>query len=283
MGVSIIIPVYNKSNTIAQTIESVVHQLAAEDELLLIDDGSTDNSAEIIKNYLADNVILYQKENGGESDARNYGIKKAKNEWLAFLDGDDVFSENYLENTKKHISYFKNKDVVITHMTKQIKGGKTIEKNKQFVEFEKNNRGIEDKGTYYHIDNFFKTSIKIPIVSASSLVIKKERTVKTGPFIKGIKRGADREFYIRLFRENPELFLLKDSYAILNQDDAQRVSRNIRIPYKHELAYIHRKEKKPFIKSYLRFHLVRRVILLLRSGQPLQAFKLITLLRYHIA
>ena len=280
--ISIIIPVYNKSNTIAQSIESVIHQLTPEDELLLIDDGSTDNSAEIIKRYLADNVILHHKENGGESDARNYGIEKAQKEWLAFLDGDDTFSDNYIENTKKHIALFGNNDIVITHMTKRIKGGKTIEKDIWFVEYEKNNRGIADRGTYYHIDNFFETSLKLPIISASSLVIKKERAVKTGPFIKGIKRGADREFYIRLFRQKPELILLRNSYTTIDTDDAGRVSRNIYIPYKHELAYIHRKEKKSYIKKYLRFHLVRRVILLLSNKQPLQALKLFTLLRFNI-
>ena len=90
--ISIVVPVYNKQNSIKRCIESVCNQTYPDWELLLIDDGSTDGSAQIIQPYLTDSRIhYYRKENGGVSSARNMGIRKATGEWIVFLDADDYF------------------------------------------------------------------------------------------------------------------------------------------------------------------------------------------------
>lgn len=95
--ISIIVPVYNKQKQISRCIESVKSQSYKNWELILIDDGSTDNSAFIIQSYLSDSRISYfYKENGGVSSARNMGIKKASGEWIIFLDADDYFLSNAL-------------------------------------------------------------------------------------------------------------------------------------------------------------------------------------------
>lgn len=95
--ISIIVPVYNKQKQIERCILSVVKQSYKEWELILIDDGSTDDSAFIIQSYLSDSRISYfYKENGGGSSARNMGMKKASGEWIIFLDADDYFLPNAL-------------------------------------------------------------------------------------------------------------------------------------------------------------------------------------------
>lgn len=95
--ISIIVPVYNKQKQIERCILSVVKQSYKEWELILIDDGSTDDSAFIIQSYLSDSRISYfYKENGGVSSARNMGMKKASGEWIIFLDADDYFLPNAL-------------------------------------------------------------------------------------------------------------------------------------------------------------------------------------------
>ena len=97
--ISVVVPVYNKQNSIKRCIESVLKQSYINWELLLIDDGSTDNSAKIIQPYLKDDRIhYYHKENGGVSSARNMGIRKAKGEWIIFLDSDDYFLPNALNS-----------------------------------------------------------------------------------------------------------------------------------------------------------------------------------------
>lgn len=105
--VSFIVPVYNVENYLKKCLDSLVHQSGANYEIILINDGSTDNSSQICKEYAKKNkqIKYYEKTNGGLSSARNYGIKKAKGEYIWFIDSDDFISENSLEIIKKTLSH----------------------------------------------------------------------------------------------------------------------------------------------------------------------------------
>lgn len=96
--ISIVIPLYNKSKCIEKCIESVLSQSLNDWELVIIDDGSTDNSCNIVEKYLEDKRIrLIRQSNRGVSNARNHGIKEAKGEWIVFIDADDSFLPNALK------------------------------------------------------------------------------------------------------------------------------------------------------------------------------------------
>lgn len=98
--VSIIIPVYNASQHILQCLESVKSQSFTDYEVILVDDGSKDDSAQIITRFIGahtlSNYRLLQKENGGVSSARNAGIRAAQGQWIAFVDSDDWIDPDYL-------------------------------------------------------------------------------------------------------------------------------------------------------------------------------------------
>lgn len=89
--ISIVIPLYNKEQSIAQTLDSVLSQEGADFEVVIVDDGSTDHSYTIAKGYAERDtrIRLYQQENGGPGKARNMGTQKAKGEWIVYLDADD--------------------------------------------------------------------------------------------------------------------------------------------------------------------------------------------------
>lgn len=97
--ISIIIPVYNSSLFILDTLASLHAQSYKNFEIIIINDGSTDNSIDIIKKYQRknNNIILYNQENKGVSVARNKGIELSNGEFLTFLDSDDTYSPNFLE------------------------------------------------------------------------------------------------------------------------------------------------------------------------------------------
>lgn len=97
--VSLIIPVYNVEQYLRKCLDSVVNQTLGEMEVIVVDDGSTDNSASIVKEYIETfpKMRYYKKENGGLSDARNYGLQYATGKYIAFLDGDDYVEENTYE------------------------------------------------------------------------------------------------------------------------------------------------------------------------------------------
>lgn len=94
--VSVIVPVYNVEEYIERCLKSLVNQTLKDIEILVINDGSPDNSEDIILKYAKkySNIKYLKKENGGLSDARNYGLKHAKGEYIAFVDSDDYVDKN---------------------------------------------------------------------------------------------------------------------------------------------------------------------------------------------
>ena len=98
--VSVIVPIYNVENYIEKCLETLVNQTLENIEIILVNDGSKDNSEVIAKRFLKnypEKIVYLEKENGGLSDARNYGIPYAKGEYVAFLDSDDEIDTNYFE------------------------------------------------------------------------------------------------------------------------------------------------------------------------------------------
>ncbi len=97
--VSVIVPIYNIENYIGKCIESIVNQTYKNIEILLVDDGSLDDSYMVCESYAAkDNRIrIIRKQNGGLSDARNKGIDCASGQYIVFIDGDDYIKEDYIE------------------------------------------------------------------------------------------------------------------------------------------------------------------------------------------
>ena len=94
--VSVIIPTYNRSNLVKDAISSVLVQTEPDLEVIVVDDGSTDDTRSVVECINDERVIYFYKTNGGVSSARNYGLSKAKGKYIAFLDHDDLWPENYL-------------------------------------------------------------------------------------------------------------------------------------------------------------------------------------------
>ena len=107
--VSIIVPVYNTEKYLSKCLDSLIKQTYKNLEIILIDDSSTDNSIAICKDYQKkdERIKIYQKENGGPASARNYGLEKARGEYILFIDSDDYIDikavslliDNYSEDT----------------------------------------------------------------------------------------------------------------------------------------------------------------------------------------
>lgn len=87
--ISVIVPLYNKGQLVCKTINSVLKQDYGDFEIIVVDDGSKDDSSEYVKSYTDPRVNYYYKENGGVSSARNFGANHAHGEWIMYLDADD--------------------------------------------------------------------------------------------------------------------------------------------------------------------------------------------------
>lgn len=132
MKISVIIPLYNKVKSIHRTIDSVLKQTYNNIEIIVVDDGSTDGSDKIIRNIHDKRVRYISKSNGGVSSARNYGVLKAKGDYIIFLDADDYFLPNAIEilsNTIKQYSvdcacanFYIQKNEILTPYIKRQSG-----------------------------------------------------------------------------------------------------------------------------------------------------------------
>lgn len=129
-------PTYNRSAFIKKAIQSVINQTYSNWELIIIDDGSTDNTKEVIKPYLNDQRIIYMyQQNQERSAARNNGVKVANGEYICFLDSDDYYLPNHLEIFYKEIVNTKNNK-------------KTIFVTKRSYKENQNERIVEYNGNY---------------------------------------------------------------------------------------------------------------------------------------
>lgn len=116
MKLSVIIPTYNRAHILCEAIESVLEQKDPDTEIVIVNDGSSDNTDDVVKRY-GSSVIYIRKENGGLSSARNKGVEKSRGDWLVFLDDDDVMLPGRLESVKKAAQLY---PTAICHMCDAI-------------------------------------------------------------------------------------------------------------------------------------------------------------------
>ncbi len=137
--VSIIVPVYNKAEYLQRTLKSILNQTHKNIEVIIIDDGSTDDSEKIIKEFSKkdDRIVSLLRENRGASKTRNQGLEMVKGEYVCFIDADDVISPNFIENL---LTGIKNadadvcviKDFRIGNNSKKSVKSKRVKKTKSF-------------------------------------------------------------------------------------------------------------------------------------------------------
>lgn len=128
--VSVIVPIYNVEKYLDKCIKSLVNQKLEDIQIIIVNDGSTDNSGNIAKEYAIEypNKILYlEKENGGLSDARNYGLKYATGEYISFVDSDDYIDENLYSSLVEYMN--NNYDIIKIKIIKVDSDGNKISEN----------------------------------------------------------------------------------------------------------------------------------------------------------
>jgi len=181
--VSVVIPTYNRSEFIAGAIDSVLAQTYTVDEIIVVDDGSIDDTKEVLSQY--DNIHVLYQTNRGVSCARNTGIKHAKNDWIAFLDSDDTWNDNKIEEQVNfHTS---NPNIFISHTDELwIRNGKTIRQKKH----QKKPSG------FCFLDNISACKI-----GPSTTMIHKSIFDEVGLFDENLRVCEDYDLWLRVSRE----------------------------------------------------------------------------------
>lgn len=196
MNFSVIIPLYNKENHIQRAIKSVLNQTHQQFEIIIVDDGSTDESLHKAKAFNDHRIKLFTRTNGGVSSARNYGIKKSSYDYVGLLDADDTWKPGFLESIKKIINEFPGAGAYATHY-EFIDGSKPTPANVN-VSLISGSAGKV---------NYFKSALKSPLITASSVVIKKSIFNEVGYFSTDLTRGEDLEMWCRIALNYPIVYL----------------------------------------------------------------------------
>lgn len=185
---SIIIPLYNKENHIKATIESVLSQTFQDFEIIVINDGSTDGSETVVHSISDPRINYFKQENKGASTARNAAISKASGSYIALLDADDLWHDNYLETIYELIQSYPDQNVFATAVN--------IETSKGTVRSVYSIKDIKDGETY--IVDYFESSYINTVLTSSSTVVHHSVFDKIGIYDPAIKSGQDTDLWIRI-------------------------------------------------------------------------------------
>lgn len=188
--ISVIIPLYNKATSIARVLDCVLAQTYQDFEVVVVDDGSTDDGVAIVKSYTDSRIRLICRENAGVSAARNRGIAEAQGEYVAFLDADDEWASDYLRIQNILSSEFAECDVFATnYMMKYSNGDVTSAQIKK----------IRFAGEAGVLENYFEVaSCSHPPLWTSAVMVRKSAIESVGGFPVGIKSGEDLLTWARL-------------------------------------------------------------------------------------
>lgn len=196
---TVIIPVYNKEHFIENTLNAVCNQTFQDFEIIVINDGSTDSSKDIITRFLSDKIKLVDQSNQGVSSARNLGIKLAQGEYIAFLDADDLWQVNFLESLHQTIIKYPNYKVFATAIE--------IETPYRLISANYNLQNLISENIY--IENYFKASTHFSILWTSASVFNKSIFDEVGCFDVSLITSEDTDLWIRIGLKYPIVFINK--------------------------------------------------------------------------
>ena len=181
--ISIIIPAYNKEGSIQETLDSIYKQTYKKYEIIVVDDGSTDRTADIVKSN--NNIIYYYQENAGQGAARNVGINNAKGEFIVFLDADDYWENEFLETCYKFL--VSNPDVVAVNTSQ-----KTIVEDGSFFINPSLNAGFKEA---FIIEDFFNFWAEYDHIRTGTALIRKEVINNVGNQNSDLRISQDLEYW----------------------------------------------------------------------------------------
>jgi glycosyltransferase involved in cell wall biosynthesis len=190
--ISIIIPLYNKADSVLRTVSSAASQIDADFEIIVVNDGSTDGSAELVKIASVPRLRLIEQVNAGVSAARNHGIAAAEGKWIALLDADDLWSHDHLSGL---LNAVESSDAIaaFSNVRLQSRAGEPL---------------LDPNVPAQKVDDYFSFALSnggYPI-SSSSIMALRDQLLAAGRFTEGISMGEDIDMWCRLACRGPFVY-----------------------------------------------------------------------------
>ncbi len=199
--VSVVIPTYNRKKIISRAIESVLNQTYKNYEIIIVDDGSSDGTAEYIKELYNNKINLIPQKNQGASSARNTGVAHAKGKYIAFLDSDDEWVQSKLEIQMA----FLDKNPEVTLLCGRTYRADNINKVNSYL-------------TERIIGDLFTTLYTHSFVSTPTVIVKRDILDQVGGFDLNYKSAEDFDLWLKITK-NFKCAFLPDLVAIVNRGE----------------------------------------------------------------
>ena len=209
MKFSVIIPVYNKVSSILRTLESVFNQTHKDFEIIVVDDGSTDNLHEILHDVMA-RIVLIRQENGGVSVARNTGIAASTSDYICFLDADDTWMPDHLEVLNQALQAYPEAKFLSTMYLSTFPDGSVRSKMDLF----------KNHDSPVWVPDYFRVVLDTSstIIHTDTVCIHRE-ILSTMQFVPGERIGEDTDLWYRVAAYFP-LLLIKKETAVYHREDS---------------------------------------------------------------
>ena len=273
-AVSVVIPLYNKEPYIARALNSVLAQTFQDFEVIVVDDGSTDDGAEIVRGFKDLQIRLIQQKNQGVSAARNRGIEAARAEMVAFLDADDEWLPGFLETILRLRRKFPRAGAYAT--------GYYIQFHNHLREA--NIQHLPSKPWEGIISRFFQVAAESEPVTSSSVCVPKTIFNKIGPFVVGEWWGEDTEMWGRIALHYPIAFS-RGPGAVYHYGATNRANEKKKVEMQHPFMqtgsdYMKRNERNlspsdlDDLKEYMEVLKLKVAGRALKSGKPKFARKI---------
>ena len=226
--ISVVIPLYNKEKQIACTLQSVFEQTFQNFEIVIVDDGSTDNSVEEVEKFDDSRIRLIHQTNAGVSVARNRGIEEASGELIAFLDADDVWMPEYLATQYGLYQKYPECSVYACNYEFRDSEGKVTPTIIRKLPFEGED-GI--------LSNYFEVaSCSHPPICSISIMVKKMAIQAIGGFPLGIKSGEDLLTWARLAVSGAIVYSRKSLAVFVRDEGLFNKDQQLRVPEKEDIV-----------------------------------------------
>jgi glycosyltransferase involved in cell wall biosynthesis len=230
MMFSIVIPLYNKARFIKRSLDSIFQQTVGDYEIIVVDDGSTDGSPDLVKEYDDGRIKLIRQKNSGVSAARNRGIEESIGNWIAFLDADDAWKPHYLHTVSTLIDKFSQAGAYSTAYEIILATGRIMRPKYEAIPPTPWN-GI--------IPSYFRSALGQPPVWTSATTVPKTVFQKVGYFPVGVSLGEDIDMWGRI--------ALKYDIAFSNRISSIYFREDLGRPQKEH--YYVRNPIAPFVKT----------------------------------
>jgi len=241
--ISVVMPAFNIEKYIGRAIKSVLSQTRPADEIIVVDDGSTDGTAAEIKKF-GEQIRYIHQENSGPGAARNTGIKAARYEWIAFLDGDDEWLSEYLEKQLELLQ--RNKDLVWSNsnyfccLCDENRRGPRIEPDRA--------RAILGEKEYF--DNYFLAGRHKAIACSDTVLIRREVFEEAGLFQENLRISEDIDMWWRIGYRWPKVGYVAEPLAIYHMPKQGGLTDE----FKHKNLQIHIDLLEQHLKSAAEYH-----------------------------